>query len=351
MSCKVEGCNLSKYHYNPLITSLGKFHGKVVNTFDSLPKKDKVAEVAKRIVRLVAAPFAYLALGLAKLVGLAFNASWKKSHESALKKAELKKIEEQKKIEDSQGLTGLINALGGQEAVDKFPVNEKWDGVLKPLEMPGPVMRGFFNKGSPLFVFTYFKPNTEDAVEGIFQKQKTGTYVQHSEGLGWNNETGQWQMFGQDESELDLRPSGHILKGSVLEKHMLDRVSRLMKGEPVGMLQRYPGMGFIMPEDKTPFKPTDSYLKGEELEAYKKADTGFYEVEVEEGVTDLFLYDPREPAKSNAQKLLASFPKCVKKPAEESKESKKLPDEVRGGSSDSDIENWEFTEKLPPDVD
>ena len=100
MSCKVEGCNLTKYHYNPLITPLVKFHGKIVQTFDSLPKKAQVAEIAKRILRVIVAPFAYLALGPAALVGIAFNASWQKSHESEHKNEKKQnEVEAQKNLE------------------------------------------------------------------------------------------------------------------------------------------------------------------------------------------------------------------------------------------------------------
>ncbi len=65
--------SISNFHRisdNPLVHPLISYHGKFVSAFtEELPPSGKVGEVIKRIVTVVVAPLAYLALGALALVG------------------------------------------------------------------------------------------------------------------------------------------------------------------------------------------------------------------------------------------------------------------------------------------
>lgn len=84
MPCKVNGCSQSKHHYNPAISSLNKYNHHLANSFSALPEKGKAAECAKRIVLILAIPFAYLALSLSSMIGLTFDSALKKKHEEEI---------------------------------------------------------------------------------------------------------------------------------------------------------------------------------------------------------------------------------------------------------------------------
>jgi hypothetical protein len=280
MSCKVEGCNNpSNYHYNPLISPLMELQGRIAKTFDQLPEEGKVTEVAKRIGYIAAAPFIYLGLALVALAGLILNGIWESKHIS-----EIKKI----KDETIEGLPcpEMIKALGGAEKVRNLPKID-WNGFLDPKLMTHPVMQGKHG-GAPYFLFKYLKRDleTEEYIGALIQPY----YKAQMEYIGWDNESGVWKGVYAEESELNLRvSSAKILKGSLGEKHMVDRVSRLMRGEPVGRLKRYSKTMIIKPENKNDYRPNDSYLKGEELEEYMDLETLFYEKELPPGTTEIQL--------------------------------------------------------------
>lgn len=61
------------YISNPLISPLIQYNNKIVSTFNELPANGKVFEVAIRIVALVVAPLAYLALSVSALIGIALH--------------------------------------------------------------------------------------------------------------------------------------------------------------------------------------------------------------------------------------------------------------------------------------
>lgn len=60
MSCQIEGCNRSNYHFNPLISPLIQFDKKIVALGGSLPSLAKASEIIIRIGDAIISPFAYL---------------------------------------------------------------------------------------------------------------------------------------------------------------------------------------------------------------------------------------------------------------------------------------------------
>ena len=73
MHVNTDNPTSATYSNNPLIKPLIKFHGKIASSFGSLPSKGKILEIAKRVVIIAVSLFAYLALGLLALTGLALN--------------------------------------------------------------------------------------------------------------------------------------------------------------------------------------------------------------------------------------------------------------------------------------
>jgi hypothetical protein len=320
MSCKIEGCQLPKNHFNPLIAPFTRWHGKVVKSFEAFPKKAIAKEIAKRIAILVAAPFAYLALGILALAGLLSHSDYKRNHRIELKSAKLKKQDEmelqKKKIEESQGLKGMINALGGIQNIRELHPPADWKGTFELKELSSPVM-SYYHQQNPCFIITYLKP--QKTVEDNFQFKKEGTTL-CSDIILWDRKNEEWKLL--NDGELGYHPSkSFIAKGSAHEKFMLDRIGRLIKGEPVGMLQNYPGMGLFIPEDKSSYKPADSYLKGEDLVAYMKIPTKYYEVEPLSGTTDLFLYDPGRTAIENFNSFYEKYPASSQKKSSQIKDN------------------------------
>jgi len=312
MACKIEGCNSSKYHYNPLITPLKNFHGRVVKAWDNL-LKDGLGEVVKRIGTFVIALIAYPGLGLVALGGLVSNKFWLTKHPQVIDSAK-------KHIEVGQGYEGMVKALGGKEVCDDLPEINHWrSGEMKLDELQTSVMKGSHRDDSSFFVFSYFKRELND--DDMELLKRSGEYIGYSavkEGGDFVEVEDECEYVWQGnvngyQSELNFRAQQDIPVGSFLEKCMLDRIKRLMQGEPVGRLKEYPGLLICIgkPDNKDDFRPTDSYLKGEELEIFMDEDCEYYEVEVEEGATDLFLYDPNKTEEENKLALLEKFPNTL----------------------------------------
>ncbi len=58
---------------NPLTNPLAQFHSTFTSVLDQLPENGKILEITKRIMIVVVAPFAYLALGFLSLVGRIYD--------------------------------------------------------------------------------------------------------------------------------------------------------------------------------------------------------------------------------------------------------------------------------------
>ena len=209
-----------------------------------------------------------------------------------------------KKLLDAYGHQ-MVEALGGLEKMKTFPTLTNWKGTLRVDDLKAPVMIGNRN-GTPFLLFCYIKRDEEHVphypVKEYFDLNgcSTGEYIERTpEG---------WKGAYATQSELNLRDPNAIKEGSLDEKHMLDRVRRLMNAEPVGILKSYEDFAILKPADKETIRPDDSYLKGDEMTAYMDLATIFYEREVEEGSTDLYLIDPVGDLKSQGELFKARFP-------------------------------------------
>ena len=209
-----------------------------------------------------------------------------------------------KKLLDAYG-PQMVEALGGLEKMKTFPTLTNWKGTLRVDDLKAPVMIGNRN-GTPFLLFCYIKRDEEHVphypVKEYFDLNgcSTGEYIERTpEG---------WKGAYATQSELNLRDPNAIKEGSLDEKHMLDRVRRLMNAEPVGILKSYEDFAILKPADKETIRPDDSYLKGDEMTAYMDLATIFYEREVEEGSTDLYLIDPVGDLKSQGELFKARFP-------------------------------------------
>lgn len=194
----------------------------------------------------------------------------------------------------------MVEALGGVDKVLSFPVLEKWKGEITKSHLTAPVMRGSHSHG-PFLLFSYCKRDER----GSFST--SGEYLGRSKG-GWG---GAYATRG----EFSLGGGYSLLEGSLDEKYMLNKISRFMKGEAIGLVTQYPGVILIKPADKSQYTPKDAYLDGEELLAFMDLDTNCYEKKPEDGTTDLFLYDPSLSEQQNGEMLSAKFP-TMKAPGE-----------------------------------
>lgn len=307
MACSISGCKEHNFHYNPLIEPLIKFHGKVIRTFDTLPKNGKVLEVVKRIAQVVAAPFAYLGLSMTALVGLCCNRHWKSTHSkkiAEIKSAKAKtKAEEEARVkaaeeeqrkaaeearrrleltekirrETVEGLDNprFIQAMGGAEAVRAIPhIDRSWDGDPDMKWMTAPVMK-YIKNDVTYFMFALYYLHPDPALK-YFNK---GVAI-----LSWNNQDKYWQCPSPQGVPHDLlitpTHDSRVVLGSQEETKMIERIDHLISQEPVGFFVR----------------------KGTLSPAEEKA--------VEAQCTDLFLYDPRISEDLNWHAVLTKFPGC-----------------------------------------
>jgi len=184
----------------------------------------------------------------------------------------------------------MVDALGGIDQVLSFPKIGEWTGQITKSELKAPVMRG--DDGSLLFC--YFKQGDRAKITGEYLKR---------------NKDGTWEGAYSFPSELNLRVSNLKIKdGSLEEKYMLDKIHRLMNYKSVGRLEIYFENMFMKPADKESFRPTNAYLKGEDLTAYMDIETLFYERALKES-TDIFLWDPRKTVKENKKLFKEIFSK------------------------------------------
>lgn len=179
-----------------------------------------------------------------------------------------------KKIDDAFRAE-MTQALGGNDKVINLSLMEDWDGSFDPAQFSAPVMRGSQENGLPFLTLCY-QPYDNSYFKGDLIRQTKEGWVLGGRGI-----------YG----ELSFREN-QILKGSDLEKHMLERLQRLMQGIPVGRVKRYERKGIEIGWDKgTIDTPTDSYLKGKELEDFMKLDCLSYEMDPSLPDTQLLLFD------------------------------------------------------------
>ncbi len=102
---------------------------------------------------------------------------------------------------------------------------------------------------------------------------------------------------------------GYIEEGSLGEKLMLDRITRLMNHQAVGRLECY--TKGTKPDDMETVRPKDSILSHDELTEFMKLDTVFYEKKLPEGKTDLYLCDPSQDEEAQLKELMGKFPNTL----------------------------------------
>lgn len=297
MSCRVIDCRESNnYHYNPLCATFHEFHGRVVACFDRMPDRGNCKEIVKRVAIVIVAPFAYIALGLSYLVGIISNSFWKDSHTAELqnKKAEAEELEkkkaeaealEKKKAIEAEVLEWLpfpkiMKAFGGAEKVKNIPKLDKEIFDIK--EMTDPVMM-FFKDQKPAFYFAVFEKTVDNTVVSENKVKKCVSL----HGMAWNHDVNQWYASPKNPilsnaEKLVCFPGEKLVKE---EEFIADRIERLINGKSIGVLEVFPGLPIMLPEDKSPYKPNeaDSYLKGKDLDAYMQTQFIAYEKAPVEG--------------------------------------------------------------------
>lgn len=171
----------------------------------------------------------------------------------------------------------MVKALGGIKKVMSIPIIENWNGEITVDDLKAPVMIGSHRDGTPFLLFCYTTSKS---------RAPTGEYLGRKEG-GWG---GAYCY----PSELNLRSPNVIKDGTLEEKFMLDRITRLMNKRAMGTLERYEGSLASKPsKDKNSFRPNNAYLEGDELDAYMDLDTLFYEIKPSEGKTCILLHNPQ----------------------------------------------------------
>lgn len=271
--CKIEGCQLPNNHYNPLVFPFISYHGRVLRTFDSLPEKGKVFEVAKRVGFVVVAPLAYLVLGLTALVGLTLDRFFVKGHQ---KSEDVDDIEEEPIREHEpdplQGIDKLYELFGGREEFERIPVLEGWDGTLDANLMTSTIMR--YDHPNSTYIFFLINKPVIDVETG----QPGGRTRDAMDCLQWFKHSESIKVVYRNNSQIVFNASDNVASGSMLEDVIFDRIKRLMNGEFVGYAKMYSRIVLKKPENHDDFRPDDAYLEGEDLERFMDENTVYYEV-------------------------------------------------------------------------
>ena len=191
----------------------------------------------------------------------------------------------------------MVEALGGVDQYLALPKIKNWGGSIDLEHMKAPVMRGYHEKGRPFLLFCYFRYSVD-----------TGKYEVAGEYLG-RRKDGSWESAYAHPSELNLRSPNPILDNTLAAQHMLNKVTRLMSGEAMGAVERFPGIILSKPSDKGTWRPINAYLENETIEQFMDLDTLFYERKPKEGTSELFLYNPRISREENVKLYRQKFPK------------------------------------------
>lgn len=283
MMCRVQGCELPTYHDNPLVSPLTSFHGRLVRTFDALPERGKIVEIAKRVALVAIAPLTYLVLGLIALMGIALNRFVVKNHsaasedvEEAETAAEGAQPAPEQQPDPVQGYEKFLSIFGGREAFERIPQLAEWDGRPRVGIMTAPIMW----HDHPNYIYVLF--HVQRPLLDRNTEQPNGRVRRSLEFLVFNKQAQVIAGGYEIGSDLMLNIPDPVEPGSLLEDIIYDRVRRLVNGEYVGYTKKYPGVALMKPANKDDFRPDDAYLTGEDLESYMDEPTLFYEVAEEE---------------------------------------------------------------------
>ena len=198
----------------------------------------------------------------------------------------------------------MVEALGGSENVLQIPIIENWPGFISDEHLTAPVMRGYHNDGRPFLLFCY-----------MIYLHEYASYKIQGEYLG-RTKNNAWEGAYAYPSELNLRSPNPIQDNTEAATHMLDKITRLMQGLPIGSVQKFPGICIVKPSgDKATWTPENARLEGEELRAFMDLDTLFYERKPPEQSTELVLYDPSQSLTQNLtamRRIFSNLPEAIR---------------------------------------
>lgn len=263
-----------------------------MRTFDALPERGKIAEIAKRVALVAIAPLAYLVLGFIALMGIALDRFFVKNHSAVsenVEEAEGAQHAPEQQPEPVQGYQKFLSIFGGREAFERIPQLAEWDGRPRLEIMTAPIM--WHDHPQNIYVLFHVRRpvldrNTELPNGRVRRSVEFLVFNKLAQVIAGGYEIG---------SDLMLNIPDPVEPGSPLEDIIYDRVRRLANGEYVGYTKKYPGVALMKPANKDDFRPDDAYLTGEDLESYMDEPTLFYEVaeEVERNRNCIRLSNPR----------------------------------------------------------
>ncbi len=185
----------------------------------------------------------------------------------------------------------MIKAIGGIDAVMNLPIVEGISSMNQKdllALLKAPIMI-YFGKRSVDIGLVFFlvkdvcpKDQGEHIVSICPQVLRRST-----NGEGWQN-----PIYGNPELTLQ---GTEMKDGSIAERFMTEKIDRLVKGEPVGLLKKYEGCVAFKTEDLDP--PSDAYLKDMNkdvaLQIYMDSTAVVYETNPKKGFPDIVLVDPK----------------------------------------------------------
>lgn len=180
----------------------------------------------------------------------------------------------------------MLEALGGIDAVANLPVIEDWTWSWRKdfenIEIKGPLMIGWRDPTKPFLLLSYWIRNEE----GYFSTEPISATELLARGEnGWS-----WMYNSLDQSpELTLGYDKVIPDDNPKEKYMLDRIKRLLNDESIGVVEHYPEYGLTIARPKVLQRPTDAYLKDDELTEYLTLNFDYYETVPQPGKKEIFL--------------------------------------------------------------
>ena len=168
----------------------------------------------------------------------------------------------------------MVKALGGIDNVLSLPIQD-----LNSIDaLTTSVYRAYANDGSVCVVFCYDKHDGMNFNNVVERLKRVGNKWK----LDWTSGA---------QGNFNIGILSDINDGSLGQKYMLEKISRLIQGKPIGQLKKY-DIGGKKPEDKSTYRPNDAYLKGNELDEYMDIeDAYFYETNPQHGITDIRLHD------------------------------------------------------------
>ena len=191
----------------------------------------------------------------------------------------------------------MIDALGGVKKILDLPVINNWNFDEKTL--PGPVTIGRKSDSQITLIFCYGR---------LTDKLRLDSEILERDGNGWKHRP-KGLVAPTNLTEIDFTKNCEKIEdGSVTERFMTDKISRLVNGRAVGFVAKYPNTGFNKNLNKDETRPDNSYLNGAELEAYMDLETIYYETKPADGYTDLILYNPAVSRAENNLVIRQLFP-------------------------------------------